>query len=36
VVDSLLEAIAAENPRVATLLYGTPPPPPPPGGEDKK
>jgi hypothetical protein len=35
-VDSLLEAIAAENPRVATLLYGTPPPPPPPGGEDKK
>jgi hypothetical protein len=36
VVDSLLEAIAAENPRVAALLYGTPPPPPPPGGEDKK
>ena len=36
VVDSLLEAIAAENPRVATLLYGTPPPPPPPGGEDTK
>ena len=36
VVDSLLEAIAADNPRVATLLYGTPPPPPPPGGEDKK
>jgi hypothetical protein len=36
VVDSLLEAIAAENPRVATLLYGTPPPPPPPGGDDKK
>jgi hypothetical protein len=36
VVDSMLEAIAAENPRVATLLYGTPPPPPPPGGEDKK
>ena len=35
VVDSLLEAIAAENPRVAALLYGTPPPPPPPGGEDK-
>jgi len=34
VVDSLLEAIAAENPRVAALLYGTPPPP--PGGEDKK
>ena len=27
VVDSLLEAIAAENPRVAALLYGTPPPP---------
>ncbi len=36
IVDSLLEAIAAENPRVAALLYGTPPPPPPPGGEDKK
>jgi len=36
VVDSLLEAIAAENPRVAALLYGTPPPPPPPGSEDKK
>jgi len=36
VVDSLLEAIAAENPRVATLLYGTPPPPPPPGSDDKK
>jgi hypothetical protein len=35
VVDSLLEAIAAENPRVAALLYGTPPPPP-AGGDDKK
>ena len=27
VVDALLEAIAAQNPRVAALLYGTPPPP---------
>ncbi len=26
-VDSLLEAIAADNPQVATLLYGTPPAP---------
>jgi hypothetical protein len=34
-VDSLLEAMAADNPRIAALLYGTPPPPP-PDGEDKK
>lgn len=32
-VDSLLEALAVENPRVAALLYGTPPPP---AREDEK